>query len=87
MDRNAIENYNKIKVDAEAVLAAADYTPHKMLWECWRGLENPPAKKILTDATGRQYIFTAVMVNFGVYDLHVTKEGEHSRNIYSFCDR
>ena len=50
MDRNAIENYNKIKADAEAVLAAAGYTPDKMMWECWRGLENPAAKKVLTDA-------------------------------------
>jgi hypothetical protein len=87
MDRNTIDNYNKIKADAEAVLAAADYTPDKMMWECWGGLENPAAKKVLTDAAGRTYTFTAGMTNLGIYDLHVAKEGEHSVNIHSFCDR
>ena len=87
MDRNAIDNYNKIKTDAEAVLAAAGYTPDKMMWECWRGLENPAAKKVLTDAAGCTYTFTTGMVNWGVYSLFMTKEGEHSVNIHSFCDR
>ena len=87
MDRNAIDNYTKMVSDAGAVLAAAGYTPDKMLWECWRGLGNPAAKKVLTDAAGSTYTFTAGMTNWGVYDLHVIKEGEYSTNIYSFCDR
>ena len=87
MDRNAIDNYTKMVSDAEAVLAAAGYTPDKMLWECWRGLGNPATKKVLADSAGCNYTFTAGMTNWGVSDLHVIKEGEYSTNIYSFCDR
>lgn len=87
MDKTSIDKYTKMVSDAEAVLAAAGYTPDKMLWECWRGLGNPAVKKALTDAAGCTYTFTAGMTNWGIYDLHVIKEGEYSTNIYSYCDR
>ena len=42
MDTTAANEYFKFKADAEAVLAAAGYTPDKMLWECWRGMDSTP---------------------------------------------
>jgi hypothetical protein len=86
MDTNVIEKYHKAKAAAEVVLAAAGYTPDKMLWECWKGMGNPADKKILTDATGCTYTFTAAMNNLLVYDLIVSKNGGPNVNIHSFCD-
>lgn len=87
MNTNAADNYFKFVADAEVVLTAAGYTPDKMLWECWRGMESTPLKKTLTDADGNTYAFTAGMANLGVYGLFVSKNGDHTLNIYDFCDR
>jgi hypothetical protein len=87
MDTTAADNYRKFVVDAEAVLTAAGYTPDKMLWECWRGMDSTPLKKTLTDADGNTYVFTAGMANLGIYGLFVSKNGARTLNIYDFCDR
>jgi hypothetical protein len=87
MNPNSADNYFKFKADAEAVLAAAGYTPDKMLWESWRGLDSKATTKTLTDADGNTYAFTAGMANFGIYSLFVSKNGAPTLNVYSFCDR
>lgn len=87
MNSDAAQSYLERRDAAHAVLAAHGYTPEKMLWECWRGMELAPHKKSLLYSDGSIYTFTANMTNLGIYDLLVTKDGESSLNVYSFCDR
>lgn len=86
MNPNAADNYSKFVADAEAVLAAAGYTPNKMMWECYKGSHAEAITKTLTDSDGNTYAFTARMVNLGIYALLVSKNDAPIVIIYDFCD-